>query len=85
MFKEAAGEMKKISLLHLKPNHKGKVSEILGGAALQNRLMSMGLYAGKEITKLSYIGLRGPVVVKAGRTVLALGHGMATKIIVETE
>jgi len=77
--------VKKIALLNLKPNHKGKVLEILGGAGLQNRLMSMGLYIGKEVTKISYIGLRGPVVIKVGRTVLALGHGMAAKIIVETE
>jgi len=71
--------------LHLRPNCKGKISEILGGAGLQNRLMGMGVYVGKEITKLSYIGLRGPVVIKAGRTVLALGHGMAAKVMVETE
>jgi len=45
----------------------------------------MGLYVGKEITKLSYIGLRGPVVIRVGRSVLALGHGMAAKIIVEAE
>jgi len=77
--------MKKISLVHLKSNHKGKVSEITGGAGLQNRLMSMGLYIGKEITKLSYVGLRGPVVIRVGRSVLALGHGMAAKIIVEAE
>lgn len=77
--------MKRISLVHLKPNHKGKISEIRGGAGLQNRLMSMSLYVGKEITKLSYIGLRGPVVIKVGRSVLALGHGMAAKIILEAE
>lgn len=77
--------MKKVSLLHLKPDHKGRVLEIFGGAGMQNRLMGMGLYIGKDVTKLSYIGLRGPVVVKAGRTVIALGHGMAAKIMVETE
>ena len=77
--------MKKVSLVHLKPDHKGKISEIMGGASLQNRLMSMGIYVGKEITKLSYIGLRGPVVIRVGRSVLALGHGMAAKVIVETE
>jgi len=77
--------MKTISLVHLKPSHKGKVLEILGGAGLQHRLMSMGLYVGKDITKLSYIGLRGPVVIRVGRSVLALGHGMAAKIMVETE
>jgi len=77
--------MKKISLLHLRPNCKGKISEMLGGEGLKNRLMGMGVYVGKEITKFSYIGLRGPVVIKIGRTVLALGHGMAAKVMVETE
>ena len=77
--------MKKVSLVHLKPDHKGKISEIAGGAGLQGRLMNMGLYVGKEITKLSYMGLRGPVVIRVGRSILALGHGMAAKIIVEAE
>jgi len=71
--------MRKVSLVHLRPGHKGRVLEILGGSGLKNRLMSMGLYSGKEITKLSYVGLRGPVVI------LALGHGMAAKVMVETE
>ncbi|MDD5679642.1 MAG: FeoA family protein [Candidatus Omnitrophica bacterium] len=77
--------MKKISLAHLKPDQDGKVSEILGGGGLQHRLTSMGLHIGMKITKLSHIGLRGPVVIKVGRSVLALGHGMAAKVIVETE
>lgn len=77
--------MKKVSLVHFKPEHKCKVLEIQGGAGLQNRLMSMGLYVGREITKLSYIGLRGPVVVRVGRSVLALGHGMAAKVMVGAE
>ncbi|MCM8770262.1 MAG: ferrous iron transport protein A [Candidatus Omnitrophica bacterium] len=77
--------MKKISLLQLRANHKGKVVEIQGGMGLQNRLLHMGVFKGKEITKLSHLGLRGPVVIKAGRTILALGHGMAAKIVVETE
>lgn len=77
--------MKKTSLVQMKVNHKGKVIEILGGTNLQNRLMNMGVYKGKEITKLSHIGLRGPVVIKIGRSILALGHGMAAKIIMEAE
>ena len=77
--------MKKISLAQLKANHKGKVTEILGGANLQSRLMNMGLYKGKELIKLSHIGLEGPAVVKVGRSILALGHGVAKKIIIEVE
>ena len=75
--------MKKISLIQLKADHKGKVIDILSGTNLQDRLMNMGVYKGKEITKLSHIGLRGPVVIKAGRSILALGHNVAAKIIVE--
>jgi ferrous iron transport protein A len=75
--------MKKISLAHMKADHKGKVVEILGGANLASRLMNMGVYKGKEVTKLSHIGLRGPVVIRVGRSILALGHGVAEKIMVE--
>jgi Fe2+ transport system protein FeoA len=77
--------LKKISLAQIKPNHKGRVVEILGGTNLQDRLMNMGVYKGKEITKLSHIGLRGPVVIKSGRSILALGHGVAAKVILEQE
>lgn len=76
--------MKKISLAQLKPGHKGKISEIHGGGNLQARLSNMGLNQGREVTKLSHLGLRGPVVVKAGRTILALGHGVASKILLDT-
>ena len=77
--------MKKISLIQLKANHRGNVTEISGGGNLQNKLANMGVYKGREVIKLSHIGLRGPVVIKAGRSILALGHGVAAKVIVELE
>ena len=77
--------MKKVSLVQLRSNHKGKIAEILGGSGLENKLESMGLYKGKEIAKISHIGLRGPVVIKSGRSILALGHGVAAKVIISTE
>jgi len=77
--------MKKISLAQIKANRKGKIVEILGGLNLQSKLMNMGVRSGKEFTKLSHIGLEGPVVIKIGRTILALGHGIASKIMVEPE
>lgn len=75
--------MKNITLVQLKPNHKGRILDISGGRAVINKLMSMGIYKGEEILKLSHIGLRGPVVIKVGRTILALGHGIAEKITLE--
>ncbi len=77
--------MKRISLIKLGANHKGKIVEISGGLILHNKLMNMGIYEGKEVTKLSHIGLRGPVVIKVGRSILALGYGIAMKIIIEME
>jgi Fe2+ transport system protein FeoA len=77
--------MKKISLVQIKANEKVKILEILGGSNLESKLLSMGVYKGKPVVKLSHIGLKGPVVIKAGRSILALGHSVAEKIIIEKE
>ncbi|MCX5709479.1 MAG: FeoA family protein [Candidatus Omnitrophica bacterium] len=75
----------KISLIKAKKNYKGKIAEIVASAATQNKFMSLGLYKGREITKISHFALSGPVAVKVGRSVIALGHSMAAKIILELE
>ncbi len=72
-----------VSLAKLKAGNKAQILGISGGGCLEKRLMNMGIYKGKEVSKLSHIGLKGPVVVKVGRTILALGHGIAEKIQVE--
>lgn len=76
--------MKKLSLIQMKENKKGVVVAINVGHTLVSRFMSMGIYKGREITKLAQFALKGPVAIKVGRSILALGHGMASKIIVET-
>ena len=76
--------MKKISLAQMKEKQKGIILEISGGLGLQNKFMSMGIYEGREITKISHIGLRGPVAIKVGRSVLVLGHSVANKIVIES-
>ncbi|MEI6631039.1 MAG: FeoA family protein [bacterium] len=77
--------MKKITLLEMKRNQRGRIIDISGGVALLSKMMSMGLYSGCEITKVGQMALRGAVTIKVGRAVIALGHGMAGKIILETE
>jgi len=77
--------MKRISLVQIKANELVKILEILGGSNLENKLLSMGVYKGKSVTKLSHIGLKGPVVIKTGRSILALGHSVAEKIIIQRE
>ena len=68
--------MKKLSLVQLKENRKARVVEVHAGTQCERRLMSMGIYKGREISKISQFALRGAVAVKVGRAVLALGRGM---------
>jgi Fe2+ transport system protein FeoA len=77
--------MKKISLSQMKEKQKGAICDISAGVSLNNKFMSMGIYHGREITKISSIGLKGPVAIKVGRSVLVLGHGVANKITVEVQ
>jgi len=75
-------ELKELTLIQLKPGHKARVISISGGKNLHDRMMTLGIYNNQEISKLSHIGLKGPVVVKVGRSIIALGHGVAEKITV---
>jgi len=77
--------MKKITLIQMRQNQKARILEISGGNILQHRLLSLGIYPGREIRKLSHIALRGPVTVRVGRSVFALGHSMAAKVLLEIE
>lgn len=76
--------MKKKSLVHMKAGQRGKIIEINNGVTIENKLMHRGIYPGREIIKISQFALRGPVTIKVGRAVVALGHNMAGKIIMET-
>ena len=76
---------KKLTLTDMKSNQSGRVREIHGGPGLANRLDAMGIRPGKKITKLSSMMMRGPVTVQVDNAQLAIGFGMARKIIVEID
>ncbi|MBI4845480.1 MAG: ferrous iron transport protein A [Candidatus Omnitrophica bacterium] len=77
--------MKKVTLVEMKSKEKGVIIKVEGGHALEKRLSVMGLNLNRRITKLSTFAFRGPVAVRIGRSVVALGHGMASKIWIELE
>ncbi|RXL88855.1 ferrous iron transport protein A, partial [Citrobacter sp. AAK_AS5] len=58
---------------------------ILGGGGLRRRLEAMGLPPGATIVKLTGSPFGGPVVVRIGPVRLAIGFGMAGKVMVEVE
>jgi ferrous iron transport protein A len=74
---------RRIALSDLAVGAKARIVEYSGSRMVSNKLLHMGIVPGKELTKLSQFAMRGPVALRVGRTVLALGHGMASKIIVE--
>jgi len=67
----------------MKVGEKGTIVQVDGGQCFENRLSAMGIGLGKNIVKLSAFVLRGPVAIRTGRTVMALGYGMASRILVE--
>lgn len=69
----------------MKAGTKGKIVEISGGDQLRQKLMHLGIYEGREIAKVGHLALRGPVTIRVGRSVVALGHGMGHKIKVEIQ
>jgi len=74
-----------VTLRQMQSGQSGKVIQIQGGFGLINRLSALGIRPGKRITKVSSMLMRGPVTIQAGNTQVALGFGMANKIIVELD
>jgi len=74
-----------ITACKMKPGQTGKIIEIQGGQRLNARLSALGIIPGRNITKISDMLMRGPVTVKTGNTQIAIGYGMADKIIVAPE
>ncbi|NMB41120.1 MAG: ferrous iron transport protein A [Firmicutes bacterium] len=67
----------------MKTGQAGIVKTINGGPGMVARLQALGLHPGKKVTKLNSIFPKGPVVVEAGRSRIALGYGRACRVFVE--
>lgn len=74
-----------LPLTQMKAGQSGTVVKILGGFGATRRLEALGIRVGKKITKISAMFMRGPITVKVGQTSLAIGHGLAHKVMVEVQ
>jgi len=74
-----------ITLRQMQAGQSGTVVRIEGGRGLVNRLSALGIRPGKRITKVSSMIMRGPVTVQLSNAQVAIGFGMANKIIVEPD
>ncbi|MFC2040053.1 ferrous iron transport protein A [Chloroflexota bacterium] len=78
-------EPRLVTLRNLPHDIPATVSSINGGMGLQERLGNLGIRPGQSITKIGAMMMRGPVTVKIGRGQVAIGYGMAGKIICQTK
>lgn len=72
-----------MDVTQMKQGEKIRVIGINGGHGVAVRLETLGIRPGVEITKVSSQLLRGPITIQAGNTQVAIGFGMAMKIMVE--
>ncbi len=73
-----------VALGSLPPGTRAKVSGVAGGHGATRRLEAMGIRPGVIIRKIAGQPFGGPVVVQVGRARVALGFGMAQKVMVES-
>lgn len=72
-----------IALVNMPVGKKGIIRDIAGGHGLLHNLDVMGIHTGVEITKISRQWMRGPVTIRIGNNEIAIGYGMAARILVE--
>jgi len=91
-------EKRQITVRQMQPGQSGTVVQILGGHGphrgrghggyghgFVDRLHSLGIRPGRRITKVSGMFMWGPVTLQVGRAQVAIGYGMAGRILVEVE
>jgi ferrous iron transport protein A len=74
-----------LTLAEMKTGQTGTVVEVQGGHGIIGRLDALGIRPGRKVTRLSSTLFRGPVMLRVNNTQVALGFGMAKKIIVEAD
>ncbi|MBE0478647.1 ferrous iron transport protein A [Candidatus Aerophobetes bacterium] len=74
------------TLLELPVGQVAKIVTIRGGWGVQRNLASLGFIPGKKVRKIAVQPIGGPVMVEiAGCGRVAIGRGMAGKVLVERE
>ncbi|MBA7505029.1 hypothetical protein ES705_03607 [subsurface metagenome] len=72
-----------IDLTRMRQGERGKVVDIQGGWGLLRKMETLGIKQGTEIVKVSSQLMRGPITIRVGNTQVAIGFGMARRIMVE--
>ena len=81
--KRGDGKMAQKTLCQLRQGKEAKVLNFTRGRGLANKLQERGIRPGKKIKKISEAFLGGPVIIEIDNFRIAIGHGMASGILVE--
>jgi len=74
-----------ITLDSISENKKAKVVSISGGWGIRQRLGCLGIHPGDIITVKKSAIMRGPILISVHGNQVALGRGVARKVVVEAE
>jgi ferrous iron transport protein A len=74
-----------LTLAEMRTGQTGTVIGVLGGRGLIQRLDALGIRPGRKITKVSSALFRGPVMLRVNNGQVAVGFGMARKIVIELD
>ena len=70
-------------LTEMKRGESGTVVDIRGGQGMFRKLESLGIRPGITIVKVSSQFMKGPINIQVGNSQVALGFGIAKKIVVK--
>ncbi|OGU54555.1 MAG: hypothetical protein A2V66_02830 [Ignavibacteria bacterium RBG_13_36_8] len=71
------------NLTDFKKGSKVRIADISAGYGAKRNLMNIGLSVGDIIEIKRISSLRGPIIVLYENTEIAIGHGLAQKILAE--
>ena len=75
----------RINLAEMRAGHSGVVVQIQGGFGMISRLNGLGIIPGKRIAKIGSMMGQGPVTIEVDRVQVAIGFGMANRIMVKLD
>ncbi|MFC2072503.1 ferrous iron transport protein A [Chloroflexota bacterium] len=76
-------EENQVTLAQMETGQSGVVVEIRGGRGITSRLSALGIRPRQRVIKIGSMFMRGPVTIQIGNAQIAIGFGMASRIIVE--
>ena len=72
-----------MKLLDTPKNLTVKIINYTGGKGVESKLRQLGLCPGREVKVLRFAPMGGPVMVDVGGRSVAIGRGIAARILVE--